>query len=86
MLLARYAIVHLFFTGFNCYDHRPAVACIGLPAARSCEPRQTRKGAAVAMVAGAGVRRVWVAAFKLLCTGHTPDDNCLFPVRLVITT
>ena len=39
-------------------------ACIGLPAARSCEPRQTRKGAAVAMVAGAGARRVWAAAFK----------------------
>ena len=38
------------------------VAYAGLPATRSCEPRQARKGAAVAMDVGAGVRRVWVAS------------------------
>ena len=34
------------------------VACAGLPAARNCEPRQARKGAAAAMDAGAGIRTV----------------------------
>ena len=38
------------------------VACTGPPATRSCEPRQARKGAAVAMDAGAGARRVNVQA------------------------
>ena len=38
------------------------VACTGLPATRNCEPRQARKGAAVTMDAGAGVRTVRAAA------------------------
>ena len=38
------------------------VACAGLPATRSCEPRQTRKGAAVTADAGAGVGTVRAAA------------------------
>jgi len=36
------------------YDIISLVACNGPPAARSCEPRQARKGAAVAIYAGAG--------------------------------
>jgi len=46
----------------TCY-YSDRVACAGLPAARSCEPRQARKGAAVTMDAGAGTRTVWAAFF-----------------------
>ena len=39
------------------------VTCIGPPATRSCEPRQARKGATVAVALGAGVWLVQVATF-----------------------
>jgi hypothetical protein len=38
-----------------------SVARAGLPAARNCEPRQARKGAAAAVDAGAGIGTVWAA-------------------------
>ncbi len=38
------------------------VACAGPPATISCEPRQTRKGAAAAVDSGAGVWLVQVAS------------------------
>jgi len=44
------------------------VICAGPLATQSCEPRQARKGAAAAVVAGAGVWLAWVATFHM-CGG-----------------
>jgi len=41
------------------------VTRVGPLATQSCEPRQARKGAAAAVVAGAGVWLAWVATFHL---------------------
>ena len=60
---------------FPVAQDRLLVTHIGLLAMISCEPRQARKGATVAMISCAGVRLVWVTA--TIATGDQLASNQL---------